>query len=60
MLRSNMSERGGFTVAQWVEECQFATDRLLGVNVLSIKDSNSFLRHIFIVFKKIYKKPVFR
>lgn len=71
MLRSPLSARKGFTVSSWVGNCQQFSNKLLGENQLEIQNSKglklallidnySMLRSLFLIWKKLFKKPIYK
>jgi len=70
LLRTPYKKRGSETVANYVAKCRQAANELIPGNnfkpekIFSIKmaiwiDSNFFTRRLFLLFKKIYAKPVY-
>jgi len=69
LLRTPLEKRKGLTVKRWVEKCRQMADKLIDNNsfdpgsVFAVKlaeriDSTAAGRNLFLLFKKIYKKPV--
>lgn len=69
MLRVEKDKRSGITVASWLQKCKayadllvennsFNPDALPGVSSAKVIDSNALLKKLFLLFKKIYAKPV--
>jgi len=71
LLRTSLKERNGLTVTKFVEECKTYADKILPSNNFdpyadySMKlarqiDSNAVGRYSFLMFKKIYSKPLYQ
>ena len=71
LLRTEMKQRNGYTVKEWAKKCDGYADLLTDNNsykpsaISSVRlaqfiDSNAFTRKLFLVFKKIYPKPIFK
>ena len=71
LLRTSLEKRNNLTVAAWVKKCGAYADLLIdnnsfkpsavaGVQIAKIIDSNFVSRKLFLLFKKVYSKPVLR
>lgn len=69
LLRTKMKQRNGQTVKEWSQKCDDFANLLIDDNTFrpsamgTVKlarfiDSNAFTRQLFLIFKKIYPKPV--
>ena len=70
LLRTKMKERNNQTVKEWSKKCDgfanlliddnaFEPSAMATVRLARCIDSNAFTRQLFLIFKKIYAKPVF-
>jgi hypothetical protein len=70
LLREDIKARNNFTVKQLVEKFEAHLNRLTDtsnnlasdfkVKIALIIDSNNFTRKLFLGFKKLFPKPVFK
>ncbi|MEO6316429.1 MAG: glycosyltransferase family A protein [Chitinophagaceae bacterium] len=68
LLRTPLSQRHGLTVANWIGKCNtyaqqlglasFNGSALPGVQLAGAIDSNAIARGLFLLFKKLYAKPI--
>lgn len=69
LLRTEMKMRNGLTVDQWTKKCDgfanllidnnsFKPSEIKTVRLARFIDNNAFTRKLFLIFKKIYPKPV--
>ena len=69
LLRTEMKMRNNLTVKDWAKKCDGFADTLIDnnsfkpseastVRLAAVIDSNTFTRKLFLIFKKIYPKPV--
>jgi hypothetical protein len=71
LLRTPLVNRNNISVKEWLEKCQYYANEILGTNVINVEkhwsvrlskliDSSSVLRKLFLVYKKLFPKPVFK
>jgi glycosyltransferase involved in cell wall biosynthesis len=71
LLRTELTMRNNMTVNAWIKKCDGFADLLIDHNTFKPSgmatvrlarfiDSNAFTRHLFLLFKKIYTKPVLK
>jgi len=72
LIRTPLKERGGVTVDTFLKECKKLSETLMpgsafdpaaadkSVRLAKLIDSNSLLRGAFLVFRRLYPKPVFK
>jgi glycosyltransferase involved in cell wall biosynthesis len=71
LLRTSLEKRNNLTVAAWIKKCAGYAELLVdnnsfdpvaipGVQLAKIIDSNMVSRKLFLLFKKIYSKPVWQ
>jgi glycosyltransferase involved in cell wall biosynthesis len=69
LLRTPLEERGGSTVVAFIQqtkelarilgvEKQYHPEKLLSIRLAAMIDNNVLLRKLFLLFKKIYSRPI--
>jgi hypothetical protein len=70
LLRTPIGERNGISVSLFIKRCKefvevlapgksFQPTKKLNVYLAEVIDNSSVLRSLFLLFKKVYKKPVY-